>query len=169
VSDAVEGTKTPSTASSAALPRPVGRPRLGWRLWKLPAHHPSADVEIVAALLGGIAWLVLGLVPLQSVVPWLGTCEFHEVTGQPCPTCGVTRGVLELAAGHPLEALRMNPLVIGGLMAGLAYTPFAWWMWLGRRPRWRVLSTSRRARVAWLIAGVAVLLSNWVFLAIDGR
>ena len=158
-----------TSGRAGQLPRSIGPPVLGWRLWKIPPGDPTADIEIVVALLGLLGFAMIGLVPLEWVVPWLGTCRFHEMTGNPCPTCGITRGVLELSAGHPLAGLRQNPLIVGILLAGLIYTPVAWWMWLTSRPRWRLVSTSRRARIAWAIAGVAALLGNWAFLVLDGR
>jgi hypothetical protein len=164
----VTGESTTSTGEQA-LPRPVGPAVLGWRLWKVPSRDPTADAEIVLALLGLLAFLVMGLVPLEWVVPWLGGCRFHDMTGHPCPTCGITRGVLAVSEGNLLGGLRQNPLIVGVLLAGMAYTPFAWWFWLAGRPRWRLSSTSRRARIAWAIAGAAALFGNWLFLVLDGR
>lgn len=157
------------SSKEARLPRPIGPPLLGWRLWKVSHRDPTADVEVVVALLGLLAFLMVGIAPLEWVVPWLGSCRFHELTGHPCPTCGITRGVLELADGRLLTGVRQNPLLIGALVAGLAYTPLAWWTWLARKPRWRLATTSRRARILWLIAGLAALVANWAFLILDGR
>lgn len=169
VSETVQHADRQSGDRAGSEARPVGPPRAGWRVWRIPATHPTADLEIVVALLGGFALMMLLFAPLEWVVPWLGSCRFHELTGHPCPTCGVTRGVLKLAAGDVLGGVRQNPLVIGALAAGLAYTPFAWWAWLRRRPRWRLVTTGRRARAAWLIVGAAAVIVNWGFLVLDGR
>ena len=37
-------------------------------------------------------------------------CAFHWLTGRPCPLCGVTRGLFELAKGHWRAALDFNLL-----------------------------------------------------------
>jgi len=54
-------------------------------------------------------------------------CVFHWLTGSPCPLCGLTRGLFELAKGHWRAALHFNLLspvafamVFGLLWAGPA-------------------------------------------------
>ncbi len=47
-------------------------------------------------------------------------CGFHWLTGRPCPLCGVTRGLCELAKGHWHAALHFNllsPLALAMLFA----------------------------------------------------
>ena len=36
-------------------------------------------------------------------------CLFRAVTGVPCPGCGITRGVIEIARGNFRKAWRLNP------------------------------------------------------------
>lgn len=39
-----------------------------------------------------------------------GLCWFKRVTDRPCGGCGLTRGFVQLAHGHVVEAVRLNPL-----------------------------------------------------------
>ena len=39
----------------------------------------------------------------------LGPCLFLQVTGWPCPMCGMTTTFAWMAHGHPLDALRTQP------------------------------------------------------------
>ena len=149
--------------------RPVGRSTLGLRMWLVPARHPSADIEIVVGVLGLAASVGLACLPLDWIVPWLGGCRFHDLTGHPCPTCGITRGLLRLAEGEVLAGFRQNPLLVGAMMAWLAYTPIALVLWWRRLPRPRWSATSRRAAWAWRLAIVLAALGNWAFLVWDGR
>lgn len=78
---------------------------------------------------GALALLVLLLAPLG---PWLAgflwSCPFKNLTGWPCPSCGLTRAAIALAALDPLGSLIRYPLqtlawigfVAGGLASGLA-------------------------------------------------
>lgn len=38
-----------------------------------------------------------------------GLCLFKRVTGADCPGCGLSRGFVQIAHGHPLEAMKLNP------------------------------------------------------------
>ncbi len=46
-------------------------------------------------------------------------CFFNNITGFPCPTCGLTRSVFSLANGEFVQSLRFNPLgvVVVGLIS----------------------------------------------------
>ena len=44
------------------------------------------------------------------VRPAFQLCAFHWVTGRPCPLCGLTRAMFELAKGHWSAALGFNAL-----------------------------------------------------------
>ncbi|HHH38674.1 MAG TPA: DUF2752 domain-containing protein [Sedimenticola sp.] len=147
--------------SSAPLPRGTLGP-LSWRL--IPATAPGAQWEIVLALLSAAALAVALLLPLEAFVSWLPPCRFHAWTGLPCPSCGVTRGLLALRAGHLGQAMAWNPLLVGLALVGLGYGLLCWVIWWARWPRLR-LSLARRW-AGWLIAGV--VLSNWLWLWIRG-
>ena len=86
-------------------------------------------------------------------------CAFRRLTGLPCPTCGMTRGVLALLGGHPLSAWMLNPL---------CFTVLALWAAAlvtrcGFRRRLHVILTNRQRRAAYLAAGAA-LLANWAYV-----
>ncbi len=39
-----------------------------------------------------------------------GLCIWKRVTGVPCPGCGLSRGCVQVAHGHLVEAVKLNPL-----------------------------------------------------------
>ena len=66
----------------------------------------------------------------------LWRCTFHDVTGMPCPGCGMTRGMTALVRGHwheawhwhpftPLIALATLTLVVSALLGKAARTRLA--------------------------------------------
>src|SRR5437868_14719680 len=67
---------------------------------------PELDHELIwlTVSFGSLAfaaiWLALGL-------PW-PRCVFHDVTGLPCVTCGMTRSAIQFFHGNFLSALRWN-------------------------------------------------------------
>ncbi len=107
-------------------------------------------------------WLALlaGLVCLQRFAHTnVTTCQFHRATGLPCPTCGLTRGVLALLHGDVLAAIGYNPL----FMSILVMTA----IWLIARlalgVTLRVQLTGREKVAAWVTLGVAIVV-NWLYL-----
>src|SRR5215469_5197290 len=80
------------------------------------------DYELVwlgaslASLGIAVAWFVVGL-------PW-PRCVFHEVTGMPCVTCGMTRCAIQFFHGHFLAALKWNPLVFAAQRGEHEWIPF---------------------------------------------
>lgn len=159
-----------TVAAGERWPEPLSERSFGpFVLRWYPAHHPSSDLEIVIGIGGAIVGAALLLLPLRLIAPLAGQCQFHMWTGWPCLSCGLTRGVLALSTGQIGAALRSNPLFIGVLMLGLAYTPPALALWLARRPRPRIGVRGRGGR--WMVAAivVAAVIANWVFLVVDGR
>src|SRR5208337_3156960 len=47
-----------------------------------------------------------------ALYPFYPVCVFHRLTGLNCPGCGTLRALHELVHGHPLNALRDNPLTM---------------------------------------------------------
>ncbi len=137
----------------------------------LAASAPRRDPEIIWGSVGtvllsaalAVVWLAPGMIGL------LPRCMLKAATGWPCPTCGLTRAAQALAAGQPLEALLSNPLVGLGVVAGLAYLPYAWLVMAGLvapvRTGW--LRPPLAPALRWGALGVVAL--NWVFLAAAGR
>jgi hypothetical protein len=122
----------------------------------------ALDPELLAVgvlgctgLLGGV-WLLLGL-PTPR-------CLFHAFTGLPCLTCGGTRCVKNLLAGHVGAALAWNPLVFLGAAAAAVFMVYAAIVLVFRLPRVRVILESAReanfVRVSVAIAAAA----NWIYL-----
>ena len=90
------------------------------------ASHPgSRRPYLLLAAFSALAVAFLRMWPPQSV-PWYPPCPFHQLTGLLCPGCGATRAFAALAAGHPAEALRLNPLAVTALAAMLLYIPIAY-------------------------------------------
>lgn len=52
-------------------------------------------------------------------------CVFKNITGLPCPSCGITRSVLCLAHGDVAQALLINPL---GLLAAVLLVVIPCWI-----------------------------------------
>lgn len=95
------------------------------------AAVPAAVLILLAVLVpppvrGGTS--LLGLPPL---------CIFRNLTGLPCPGCGITRSVVCCAHGHWSDALRYHPLGPAVLIALVSLV--AWRVcWPGYKlpPRW---------------------------------
>jgi len=96
-----------------------------------------------------------------------GVCLFQQLTGVPCPTCGMTRSIVLTLNGHLAAALRLN---LAGPIWVLAVATLAlallWLAWhdptaLARR-RVRLLALAQGAAFA------VALTANWI-LVLRGR
>ena len=113
-------------------------------------------------------WLALGLPVfllllccgawvLQTLPVRLTACPMKLYLGIPCATCGLTRCVVALSAGHWAEAFHWHPVAV---VLGLA-APFAMGWDLHRawlRAPYPVLSDSLAARL--IVAGL--LAATWI-------
>jgi hypothetical protein len=110
----------------------------------------------VAALIAAGSFVVLSELTL---------CPFANVTGHPCPGCGMTRAVIALLQGHVRDALGWHPLVLVfvPVIALVAIDGLGSYL-LGRNLRWseRALRLTRLPE-NWLWATLAAgLLVVWV-------
>lgn len=96
-------------------------------------------------------------------------CEFHALTGLPCPTCGSFRTAQLLLRGNIADAWLMQPLItlLAGL--GLTYMLYAWIVTGLRLPRIRFENVSRRMRILTFLAFIIVGLINWAYLIVSRR
>jgi len=123
----------------------------------------AARLAAAGSLAGCVAvlWLAAGVQPYAC---GLGTheqlthapCLFLELTGWPCPTCGMTTSFAHMARLHVRQALLAQPF--GALLFVLtaAWIPAAVYFF----------ATGKRLRVPpnWALAGVLLLMiAGWAF------
>ena len=111
--------------------------------------------------------LVLAWLTLVGITSWVGAstgrsvhlCLFKQLTGLPCPTCGLTRGTFCLLRGEPIAAWLRNPFLFSALavfcLATVVRIVFA------RAVRIHLGPT--QGRVLWSLLAAAFL-ANWLYL-----
>jgi hypothetical protein len=111
----------------------------------------------------GIAagWFALGL-------PW-PHCVFHDLTGLPCVTCGMTRCAIQFFHGHFLAALKWNPLVFTALCGVMAFDLYAFATLTTRAPRLRISFPTRRAKTFARVSIILAFALNWIYLLLHWR
>jgi hypothetical protein len=125
-----------------------------------------------AALLGVVAVLAAVFVTAARIDPYdedgsarrmathrqlgLPPCTFNEVTGVPCPSCGMTTSFALLVRGDVLNSLRAN--AVGTLLAAfcLAVVPWALVSVARRRALW--VRSLEHALIA-VVLGLLVLMT----------
>ena len=128
--------------------RRVVRGEIDYELLWLSASLASIGIAV--------AWFVLGL-------PW-PQCAFHEFTGLPCVTCGMTRCAIQFFHGHFFAALKWNPLVFAALCGVLAFDLYAFVTLTMRAPRLRISFSTQRAKTFVRVSVVLAFASNWIYL-----
>ena len=117
-----------------------------------------------------LLWLSVSLVSFSIAAAWLAIglpwprCAFHELTGLPCVTCGMTRCAVQFFHGHFLDALKWNPLIFTALCGVMAFDLYAFATLTTRAPRLRISFSTRRAKT---FARVSIILAfglNWIYL-----
>ena len=104
-----------------------------------------------------IASALLPLPRNNAIAGMPSICAFHNLTGWPCPGCGLTRSWVSLAHGQFGAALVWHPL--GPLLFGsaLGYVIWSGWFALARPP----FLAPRKLQNAVIIGGTALVLSFW--------
>jgi hypothetical protein len=116
-----------------------------------------------ALLAGGGAVAALAAARfLPGIAVLLPACPLRALTGLPCPTCGTTRALLALAAGHPAAAIAWNPLAVLAVLSSVGVG--AWGLGRAIAPR-RLPAWSPGGRETLWVRGMAVaVLLNWAYL-----
>jgi len=114
------------------------------RLWLL--------VTLAASALAAVSWQI-GLRPPP--------CFFHQVTGLPCPGCGSTRAVVQLAQGHIAAAFIFNPLTTLAAFALGTYCLYATVVLASGSPRLRLTAQSGLPAGLLRTTALAALVANW--------
>jgi hypothetical protein len=118
-----------------------------WPLW-------AVLLVLVWLSLGGAA-VLLGRYLGHPV----GLCLFKQLTGIPCPTCGFTRGVLNVLYGRPGQAWLCNPLLYSVL--GIFFAATIVRVLFGRGVR---IHLGRAERIiAWIVA-IVLFFANWAYI-----
>ena len=122
-----------------------------------------------------LVWLSASLVSLGVAVVWftLGLpwphCMFHEITGLPCATCGMTRCGIQFFHAHFVAALKWNPLVFTALCGLTAFDLYAFATLATRGPRLRICFYTETAKTFVRIAVISALVLNWIYLLMHWR
>ena len=119
------------------------------------------DYELIwlSVSLGGLLFATMWF---HGGLPW-PQCIFHQLTGLPCLTCGMTRATLAFFRADFATALHWNPLIFIALCGLSIFDAYAFVVLATRAPRLRVrLSNMAAARMRLLvITGLAL---NWIYL-----
>ena len=115
----------------------------------------------VTSLALAAAWLAIGL-------PW-PVCIFHQLTGLPCVTCGMTRCGIQFFHGHFAAALKWNPLIFTLLCGVVAYDLYAFAALTMRGPRLRIHVSTKRANTFLRVSVISAIALNWIYLLLHWR
>lgn len=137
-----------------------------------------------------LAGIVLGLTAVFGVAWWLNPyeadgsartmathrqlglppCTFAEVTGVPCPACGLTTSFALLAHGDVANSLRAN--WVGTLLAGFCALVVPWALASIVRGKPLLVRSLEKALLVVLISLFVLLFARWavvVWLMLTGR
>lgn len=124
-------------------------------MFVLPLKRLWPSTLFLSALLLASALLPL---PQNGAIAGLPSiCAFHNLTGLPCPGCGLTRAWVAMAHGHVAQALIWHPLGPLLFLAALGYAIWSAWVALNRPP----FPMPRRLQNQIIGFGTTLLLGFW--------
>ena len=132
-----------------------------------PERNRKVGVLDALGLIGLAGLLVARFIPVAQLVPFWG-CGFRQMTGIPCPGCGLTRVADHFAHGHFGAALLANPL---GFFAacGFLFAVVMSALHLAFKVTLPVVHLEER-EWAWLRnAAIAAVLVNYAFVIANHR
>lgn len=127
--------------------------------WELATFLVTDRRLGIAMFAGGMVYFSLALLGIN-----LMPCPFLQVTGMPCPGCGMSRSCMEALKGNFSEVLRQNPFgpifALFWVVVGFGIIlPMPWRKEFARR----LGNFERRSRwLAWVTTGLAIYsLTRW--------
>src|SRR5204863_8692678 len=115
----------------------------------------------VGSLALATVWFAVGL-------PW-PRCVFHQLTGLPCVTCGMTRSGIEFFQGRFLAALKWNPLVFLFLCGITMFDAYAFTVVTTRARRLRFVFRNQAEKQYARALVIGALALKWVYLLSNWR
>jgi Protein of unknown function (DUF2752) len=115
----------------------------------------------VLSLALAAGWFAIGL-------PW-PRCVFHDVTGLPCATCGMTRCAIQFFHGNFVAAFEWNPLAFATLCLVITFDVYALVTLMARAPRLRIHVGTQRAKTLLRVSVISALALNWIYLLFHWR
>ena len=122
-----------------------------------------------------LIWLTVSVVSLGLAATWVALglpwprCLFHDLTGRPCMTCGMTRSAIQFFHGNLFDAFQWNPIVFAALCALTSFNVYAAVVLATRAPRLRIILSTKREKNYARIFAIAALSLNWVYLLLNWR
>jgi hypothetical protein len=133
----------------------------------LPRRNRTPGTLDALGLIGLVGLLVGRYVPLATLIPFWG-CSFRQVTGVPCPGCGLTRVADRVAHLNVMGALTANPLgTVAALLFALAAVAMVVHLVFGVPLPELVLSEAEWRVVRW--AALGLFLANYAFVVFAYR
>lgn len=130
------------------------------RLGRTPRQVLAALALVLIAVLGTARWLCPDPRGFGTHTQLgLGPCAFRELTGNPCPACGMTTAFSWLARGRMEESWRANPA--GALIALLCVALIPWLLTASISGLTRPFRSAEGPLVGVVLAGVALALLSW--------
>lgn len=89
--------------------------------------RPRLYLLVLIACAAGYAWLYYAIAHEHHAGEKAGIgCLFRQLTGLPCPSCGITRSLILILKGDPVAGLALNPLCLP-VLAIMVIAP----VWIG--------------------------------------
>ena len=151
----------PVTGAMAARPAAAPWPRASWRQRAVQGLLALAAWTLVAVA-GGLDPAAVGLGTHEQL--GMKPCAFHQLTGRPCPGCGLTTAFANMGHGRVVEALIAQPfgaaLFVLVLVMAVGLTAMA-------VAGWSCLPLLYSSKAPLLVYGMIVLwLAGWGFKAV---
>jgi hypothetical protein len=131
----------------------------------IPPRNRSFTQTDAMAVVGLFGFLVARYVPVAKLVPFWG-CTFRQLTGIPCPGCGLTRVADRVAHFNLQGALHANPLgTVAAVAFAVAILVSSVHLTLGVPVPELVLEPREWRRVRWAAVGLFAANYLWVVYA----
>jgi hypothetical protein len=145
----------------------------------VPVVRPAAPPKLSRAVRRGLVLVALGWLAVFGLAVWLNPydeqgqprrrethrqlglppCNFVLLTGQPCPSCGMTTSFSLLMHGDLTNSLRAN--WVGTLLAGFGLVLVPWCLLGAWRGRYLVIRSAERALTVVIVVYLVLAVLRW--------